>query len=58
MHRTRKSDDRNARSAKRLDLRRETLRRLNYLSDEDLRRAGGGKGSGGDGGMPSAPTVC
>jgi len=42
MHRTRKSDDRTARSPRKLDLRRETLRRLDTLSNADLQRAVGG----------------
>lgn len=37
MHSTRKSQP-----SKKLDLRRETLRRLDNLSDVDLRRVGGG----------------
>lgn len=38
MHRTRRLE-------KKLDLRRETLRRLDNLSDEALRRVAGGRGS-------------
>ncbi|HEY8141302.1 MAG TPA: hypothetical protein VIG06_01475 [Kofleriaceae bacterium] len=34
---------RNPRQPKKLDLRKETLRRLSSLSDQDLRRANGGK---------------
>ncbi len=43
MHRTRKPDDRTTRPFKKLDLRRETLRRLDTLSEADLRLAVGGK---------------
>jgi hypothetical protein len=42
MHRTRKPDDRTTRPLKKLDLRRETLRRLDTLSDADLQQAVGG----------------
>jgi hypothetical protein len=46
MRKTRTSDDRTARPAKKLDLRRETLRRLDSLSDADLQRAAGGQRTG------------
>jgi hypothetical protein len=45
MHTTRKPDDRSPR-LKKLELRRETLRRLDSLSDADLRRAVGGRRNG------------
>lgn len=45
MHTTRKPDDLAPR-LKKLDLRKETLRRLDSLSDDDLRRAVGGRKKG------------
>jgi len=42
MHRTRRT---NAGQQKKLDLRKETLRRLDTLSEEALRRVAGGRGS-------------
>lgn len=55
MHRTRKPDDRITSDTRKLDLRRETLRRLDSLSDDELRRAVAGRGT--VTGLPSvAPT--
>ncbi len=45
MHTTRKPDELGPR-LKKLDLRKETLRRLDSLSDDDLRRAVGGRTRG------------
>lgn len=44
MHTTRKPDGPTPPRPKKLDLRRETLRRLDNLTDDDLRRAVGGRG--------------
>lgn len=45
MHTPRKPDDRTPPRQKKLDLRRETLRRLDNLSEHELRQAIGGRQS-------------
>lgn len=57
MHTTRKPENRTSPRQKKLDLRRETLRRLDTLSEAELRRAVGGRRFGAypSGGQTTGP---